>query len=169
MKRLLLSVLSSKRLLALLVVPFLAITTATVWAYWSASGAGTGAAATATMQTVTLVALAGGDTPPSAALAPGGTSEVVLKVHNPNAFSVHVYSITAGAGSITADSGHSSLCTTTGVTFTAPAVPFPPNTSVPAGGSVVIRLADAASMDASSSNGCQGATFSIPITLVVRR
>jgi hypothetical protein len=42
------------------------------------------------------------------------------------------------------------------------------NISVPNGSSLV-HLPGAASMDATSSSGCQGATFSIPVTLGVQK
>ena len=112
------------------------------------------------MSTVTLNATAG---TPSTPLYPGGTGDVSLEVNNPNAYAVTLVSVT-GNGTITPDAGHSG-CTTTGVTFTNQTglthdhpgqrqqLPDPPARRV--------------SMDSSSSNGCQGATFSIPVTITV--
>jgi len=132
-------------------------------AFVTTSGTGQGSATTGTMQTVTVAAFVGGDTP-SSALSPGGpVADVILRATNPNAFSVMVDSITGG-GPITADPGHAG-CTTTGVTFTAPVSPditLPP-------GSTLLHLAGAAAMDATSLPACQGATFHIPVTLVVHR
>jgi hypothetical protein len=115
------------------------------------------------MQTVTVSALVGGDTP-SSRLYPGGpAADVILRVNNPNAFTVQVFSVAANGG-ITADVSHAG-CTTTGVTFTPPSNP---SITVPAGSSLV-HLSGAASMSTASVSGCQGATFSIPVTLTVHR
>lgn len=135
----------------------------TAFAWFTASGIGNGSAAATTMETVTVAALVAGDIP-SSTLYPGGpAADVVLRVTNPNAFSVSVHSIT-GSGTITADAGHAT-CTTTGVAFTAP---VNPNITLPPGASVV-HLPDAATMSTASLSSCQGAAFRIPVTLVVRR
>jgi hypothetical protein len=132
-------------------------------AYVTTVGAGTGTASAGTMQTVTVSALAGGDSP-SSRLYPGGpAADVILRINNPNAFTVQVASVAAN-GTITADAGHPG-CTTTGVTFTAPTNP---NITVAAGASLV-HLSGAAGMSSASVSGCQGATFSIPVTLTVQR
>ncbi len=75
------------------------------------------------MQTVTVDALVAGDTP-ATTLVPGGSADVIVRASNPNAFAVQVYSFTAN-GTATADASHP-LCTTTGVTFNAPAAPLTP-------------------------------------------
>lgn len=131
------------------------------YAAFTGSGSGTGQAHTGNMQTVTVQALVGGDTP-SSKLYPGGpAADVVLRVNNPNSYSVKLFAI-AGNGAITADGSHSG-CTTTGVTFNPPSNP---NITLPAGSSVV-HLSGAASMSTASMNACQGATFSIPVTMTV--
>jgi hypothetical protein len=139
------------------------ITAGAAFAYFTATGSGSGAATATTMQTVTVAALVGGDGP-SSSLVPGGpAADVILRVNNPNVFSVSVYSVTAN-GAITADAGHAA-CATTGVTFTPP---VNPSITVPAGSSLV-HLSGAAAMSTASLSACQGATFSIPVTLTVRR
>jgi hypothetical protein len=141
----------------------LSLTSGVAYAYVSATGSGSGTAQVGTMQTVTVSALVGGDTP-STRLYPGGpTADVIMRLNNPNAFSVQVVGVGTN-GNITADGGHPG-CTTTGVTFTPPSNP---NITVPAGSSLV-HLAGAASMSAASVSGCQGATFSIPVTVTVHR
>ncbi len=118
------------------------------------------------MSTGTLVAVTLTTTgSPSSALVPGGTADVVLGVHNPNAFSVTLVSVSGGPGSITADSGHPG-CTTTGVTFTDQTGL---NIVVAPSGTTTVHLANAASMGSSSSTGCQGATFNIPVTITVHQ
>jgi hypothetical protein len=133
------------------------------FAHWSAGGAGAGVGASGTMQTVTVAALAGGDAPASALVPGGPAAEVILRLTNPNAVAVQVYSVAAN-GAITADASHSA-CTTTGVTFTPPASPISPTVTVPANSTVVVRLAGAASMATTSLSACQGATFRIPVTV----
>jgi hypothetical protein len=131
------------------------------YAYVASTGSGTGTASTGTMQTVTVNAFVGGDAP-STTLYPGGpAADVILRVNNPNAFSVRLYSV-SGNGSITADAGHSG-CTTPGVTFNPPSNP---NITIPVGTSLV-HLSGAASMSTASLNACQGATFSIPVSITV--
>lgn len=131
-------------------------------AWFTASGSGTGSGADGTVQPVTVQALAGGDAP-SSALQPGGTADVILRLSNPNSFALTLTAVTGGSP-ITADGGHSG-CTTTGVSFTSQSGL---SITVPSGSSLV-HLPGAARMDTTSSSGCQGATFAIPVTLSVRR
>jgi hypothetical protein len=131
------------------------------YAYFTGSGHGTGSASTGSMQTVTISSAMATPTSP---LHPGGTGDVALKVTNPNTFSVTLVSVT-GSGNITADSGHPG-CTTTGVTFTSQTGL---TTTISAGATATIDLPGAATMSASSSAGCQGATFSIPVTISVEK
>jgi hypothetical protein len=141
----------------------LALTSGIAYAYVTGAGSGSGTAQVGTMQTVTVSALVGGDVPTSRLYPGGPTADVILRVNNPNAFTVQVFSVAAN-GSITADGGHAS-CTTTGVTFTPP---VNPSITLPVGSSVV-HLSGAASMSTASVSGCQGATFSIPVTLTVHK
>ncbi|MDQ0632510.1 hypothetical protein QFZ40_000419 [Arthrobacter pascens] len=136
------------------------------YAYWTSVGSGSGSAVAGTMQAVTVDALAAGDNPKTA-LYPGGSADVVLRLTNPNPYSVQVYSVTAN-GAAAADSAHPG-CTTTGVRFTGPAAPLTPATYVAANSSALITLPGAAAMDTTSLAACQGATFSIPVTAEVRK
>ncbi|ALV42149.1 hypothetical protein AU252_14130 [Pseudarthrobacter sulfonivorans] len=136
------------------------------YAYWATVGAGSGAATNGTMATVTVEALVAGDSPQNT-LAPGGTADVAVRVLNPNGHAVQVYAI-RGNGAATADAGHPG-CTTTGVTFVEPAAPLAPTVSIPANSSVLITLPGAAAMSTASVSGCQGATFSLPVTLEARK
>jgi hypothetical protein len=43
------------------------------------------------------------------------------------------------------------------------------NKTIPASSTTTIDLKGAASMDTTSSDGCQGATFSIPVTITVQK
>jgi hypothetical protein len=136
------------------------------YAYWATIGAGSGAAPNGTMATVTVEALVAGDSP-QGTLVPGGTADVAVRAFNPNGFAVQVYGI-SGNGDAAADANHPA-CTTTGVTFLDPAAPLSPAVTIPANSSVLITLPGAAAMSAASSSGCQGATFSLPVTLEARK
>jgi hypothetical protein len=133
------------------------------YAYWATVGAGSGSATNGTMATVTVDALVA----PQTTLVPGGTADVAVRASNPNDYAVQVYAI-SGNGAATADAGHPA-CLTTGVTFVAPASPLAPAISIPAQSSVLITLPGAAAMSTASSSGCQGATFSLPVTLEARK
>lgn len=146
----------------LLAVALLVVAGAGAYAWFTAKGSGTGSGADGTVQPVTVQALVGGDAP-SSKLQPGGTADVILRLSNPNSFALTLTAVTGGSP-ITADSGHSG-CTTTGVSFVNQSSL---SISVPSGSSLV-HLPGAASMGTTSSSGCQGATFSIPVTLSVRR
>ena len=150
------------RLVAVLAVVGVLAVGGAAWAYFTSSGSGTGHASTGTMSTVTLNATAG---TPSTPLYPGGTGDVSLEVNNPNAYAVTLVSVT-GNGTITHDGPHSG-CTTTGVTFTDQTGL---STTIPASATNhQILLSGAVSMDSTSSNGCQGAAFSIPVTITVHK
>ena len=144
----------------------LATGAAGAYAYWSTAGLGAGSATAGTMEPLTAEALVAGDLP-ATTLVPGGTADVALRAFNPNPFAVQVYAI-SGNGTATADAGHPQ-CLTTGVTFTPPAAPLSPSVSVPANSSVLITLPGAAAMSTASESSCQGATFSLPVTLEARK
>jgi hypothetical protein len=132
------------------------------YAYFRSSGAGFGSGSTGALAAVTVVATT--STANTPLLPGGGPGDVILHVDNPNAFAVTLVRVT-GNGTITADAGHPS-CTTTGVTFTDQTnlqVGIPASNA-----SFQVDLAAAASMNLASSNGCQGATFSIPVKITVR-
>jgi predicted ribosomally synthesized peptide with SipW-like signal peptide len=133
------------------------------YAYFRSSGTGSGSASTGTLLTVTAAAGT-----PNTPLLPGGPAgDVALTVTNPNSFAVTLVSV-AGNGTIAADGGHSG-CTTPGVTFTAPTGSPLPVTILANSTNQVVDLPGAASMSTASSAGCQGATFSIPVTIVVHK
>jgi len=144
------------------VVALLAAGTATAFAYWRSTGSGSGSGTTGTM-TITVTALQGGDTNGQTSLIPGGTGDVLLRVNNPNSYSVQVSAITAN-GSISA----SNSCSTSGVTFTSPASYAAAQFTLTPG-SNLLRLSSALAMNLSVSSACQGATFTIPVAVTVQR
>jgi hypothetical protein len=141
-----------------------AILAAVASAFVTTNGSASGSGSTGTLQAVTVTAFTGGDTP-SSSLLPGGSADVIVRVNNPNSYAVTLVSVTGGPGSITADSNHGG-CTPTSVTFNNQTGL---GTSIAASGTTFVDLPSAATMSTSASNGCQGATFAIPVTITVRK
>ena len=119
------------------------------------SDAGNAYAKAVSAQNLTLSGTAG-----AADLWPGKTAAAVkVTVTNPNAFAVTITTV-AGAGTITSDKG-ATCDADTGVTFTdATGL----SQAVAAGATVSFSLAKAAMSNASVTE-CQGAVFTIPVTL----
>jgi hypothetical protein len=129
-----------------------------VYAAWTTSGSGSGYAKAGSSQALTTVDVSASTT---ATLYPGVTGDVLLKVNNPNPYPVKVTDVT-GNGAITVDAGHAAGCVTSGVTFTNQTGK---SIEVPANTATQVTLTGAAKMSSASDNGCQGATFTIPVTL----
>ena len=127
------------------------------YAAWTSSGSGSGYAKAGTAQQLTTVDVSANTT---ATLYPGSNGNVRIKIANPNPYPVRVTDVT-GNGAITADAGHAS-CVTTGVTFTNQTGQ---SIDVAANGDTETTLTNAASMSNASDNGCQGAVFTIPVSL----
>ena len=133
-------------------------TTAVTFGSWSvSSSAGSGYSKAKVASSLTLSDDSASTT---AQLYPGGTGDIWIKVTNSNPFAVTVTSVT-GAGTITSDKG-AGCDAATGVTFT--------NTTgltqaVGAGATVTFSLAGKVAMSNASDNTCQGAVFTVPITL----
>jgi len=124
-----------------------------VFAAWLVTGEGNGAAQATSADDLLVEP---GTT--TADLYPGSDGDVELTIENPNAFDVEVSSI-AGDGAVTSAAPG---CSTTGVSFTDQSGL---SITVAAGDTVAVSLDDAASMSNLSDNGCQGATFSVPLTV----
>ena len=151
---------------AIVAVVLLAASAGAASAYWLTAGSGAGAAPAGDLQALTTQALV----QPAAgqqSLAPGGTADAVIRVANPNAYPVQLYSV-AASGPAAADAGHPQ-CVTTGVSFQNPGAPLTPTVTIPANSSQTVSLPGTVSMDLSSDTGCQGALFSLPLTLEVRK
>ena len=128
-----------------------------VYAAWTTSGSGSGYAKAGSAQALTTIDVSASTT---ASLYPGVDGNVLIKIHNPNPYPVRVTDVT-GSGTITPDGSHSS-CTTTGVTFTDQTGQ---TIDIAASSDLQTTLTGAAHMSNASSNGCQGATFTIPVSL----
>jgi hypothetical protein len=133
---------------------------ALVHAAWTAGGQGSGYVEAGT---ATPLGTLDASAQTTASLYPGGTGDVLVEVDNPNPYPVKVtaVSLRGEAGDIAADASHAA-CDPTGVSFddrTGLAV------DVDAESSRRVTLAGAARMSNASADGCQGATFTIPLDL----
>ena len=132
-----------------------------VFAAWTTNGTGTAygeGGSSSALTTTSVSAFTTGEK-----LYPGNSGAVKVKIVNPNPYAVTVTAV-QGNGAITADSTHATAgCTGTGgVSFTDQTGQ---SISIPANGSTETTFASAATMASSSPNACQGATFSIPVSL----
>jgi hypothetical protein len=138
----------------------------TALGYFTTSGSGGGSAALASTQAITL-----SPGTPSAQLYPGGQGSVAATIDNPNPIGVHIGTLSLSTGQGTAgyavDAGHSA-CSTSALSFTAQTNAGAGWTVPPKVGSVdgalAIDLIGSLALAGSSSNVCQGATFTVYLT-----
>jgi len=131
-----------------------------VYAAWTTNGSGSGyAAAGQATNLSTNVA----STATATKLYPGTNGDVAINIVNSNPYPVTVTAVTLNGtnASITA-AGGIGTCSTTGVSFTNQTGL---SINVPANGSTQTNLPNAVSMSNASENGCQNATFTIPVNL----
>ena len=126
-------------------------------AAWSVSGTGNGSTKAVTASVLTL---ADASAFTSADLYPGATGNLKLRVTNPNSFPIRITAV-SGNGTITSDKG-AACDASTGVTFT--------NQSgltldVGASATATVTVASSVSMSNASDNSCQGAVFTVPVTV----
>lgn len=156
------------RVLTIALVVALGLFGGTAYAYFAGSGTGSAHVGLGKVSAVTLVAVV--TTAPNSSLFPGHSADVLLKVRNPNPTSATLIKVTWTGAAITVGPGHPS-CTTTGVTFTnwTGVISIPRDTATngyPDG--YPVHLTGHATMSDASSNGCQGATFYIPVIITVK-
>jgi hypothetical protein len=124
---------------------------------WSIGGSGNGAAKATTASNITL---ADATAFTSADLYPGATGNLKLRATNPNPFPVRITAV-SGNGTITSDKG-AACDASTGVTFanqTGLAL------DLAAGATATLTVPSSVSMSNASDNSCQGAVFTIPVTV----
>jgi hypothetical protein len=135
--------------------------TGSAFAYFGKPAHDAGSARTGMARSITVVQSTG---TASTTLYPGATADLVVELENPNTFPVDIVGVT-GSGPATSSGGIGS-CTTTGVT-----VPTQNGLSIAVapGVDVVVDIPDGVAMGPSSSSGCQGASFTVPVVLTVRQ
>jgi hypothetical protein len=125
------------------------------FAAWTASGDGEGYAQATTAQPLTTVDVSA-DT--VATLYPGATGDVALSISNPNDYAVQVTDVARNdaiaADNVNCNAGSVTFEDQSGLTL-----------DVPANGSAVFTLSGSVSMDGTANDDCQGAVFTIPVTL----
>ena len=126
----------------------------TAYALWTAGGIGSVNASAATAQDLTASPV----TVPSSLLYPGATTDAKITINNPNPYPVTVVSI--AGGTVTSDKGPACNAST-GVSFANQSGAF----AVPAGASQTFTLTNAVTMSNASDSSCQGAVFTLPVTL----
>jgi hypothetical protein len=132
----------------------------TAYAYLTTTGSGTGSASTANGLTAfhTTATVA-----PGAKLYPDSSAPLALNVDNSgNTYTLTVTSVALDTGrpiTVTGGSG----CTNPAITVSASG--WVGVTVAPGATSGALIIANAVSMGVGADNGCQGATFTIPVTL----
>ena len=126
------------------------------FAAWNSTGSGSGSAEATTAKALTTTAAS-----TTAQLFPGANGDLKITIKNDNGYPVRVTDVT-GSGTITSDKG-SACDASTGVTFTDQHTQA---LDVPADSSASFTLSGAVHMSNASDNACQGAVFTIPVSLV---
>lgn len=147
---------NKKKLIGVGVITTTLLAAGVAFAAWNASGTGSGYAKATTAQVLTTSDVAATTT---AQLYPGGTADVKIKISNPNPYPVRITSIT-GNGAITSDKG-AACDASTGVNYTNQSGTF----DVAANSDASFTLLGAVAMSNSSDNTCQGAVFTVPVSL----
>jgi hypothetical protein len=126
------------------------------FAWWSTTGSGSGTGATGTVVALTTT----GSTPSGTALVPGGSAPLVITVTNPNPRAVAVTSVSLDGTRSVGTTGSVGACT-------APPLAVSATTSltVPAGATQTFTVPSAVTLGSGAASGCQGAVFTIPVTL----
>ncbi|TYP87894.1 hypothetical protein [Blastococcus xanthinilyticus] len=127
-------------------------------AAWLVSGTGS-----ATTQAATAVNLTVSAGTPTATLYPGASGAVVASVANPNPFPVRVTSASFGAVTVTPLAGRT--CTAASLTVSGPVTLGSPVNLSANSGATAVTIPNAVTMVSSADNGCQGATYSVQVTL----
>ena len=126
-------------------------------AAWNVSGTGNGYAKAGSSSSLTL---ADATAFTSADLYPGATGNLKLRVTNPNSFPVRITTV-SGNGTITSDKG-AACDASTGVTFTNQTGLA---LDLGAGATATLTVPSSVSMSNASDNSCQGAVFTVPVTV----
>jgi hypothetical protein len=124
---------------------------------WSLGGTGNGAAKATTASNITLADATAFTT---ADLYPGATGNLKLRATNPNPFPVRITAVSAN-GTITSDKG-AACDASTGVTFSNQTGL---TLDLAAGATATLTVPSSVSMSNASDNSCQGAVFTVPVSL----
>ena len=139
---------------------FLAVLTAggVAMAAWLVSGTGT---ATTQAATSTSLTVTGGTA--TASLYPGASTPVVANVTNPNPFPVRLTGATFGTVTVSPLAGKT--CAASNVTVSGPVSLASPVNLAAGSSATPVSIPNALTMVSSAADGCQGATFTVQVTL----
>jgi hypothetical protein len=147
----------TRRGLAAIIVLLVGLGVTVAFAAWTTNGTGDASARAQSAQALTTVDVSA-TTP--ATLYPGATGDLRLRINNPNPYPVRVTGV-AGNGAITSDAGAS--CTaSTGVSFTNQTGLA---LDVAANSQATFTLTSTVAMSNASHTSCQGAVFTVPVSL----
>jgi hypothetical protein len=150
---------SKKRIIVTAVITVAFVAVGVGIAAWSVTGSGTGYAKASTSSALTL---SDASASTSSDLYPGASGTVKLKVSNPNPFPVRITAV-SGNGTITSDKG-AACDAATGVTFVNQSG-LTLDLAANASNQVLTLAAGSVTMSNASDNSCQGAVFSIPVSV----
>ena len=161
---------TTKRVGALGAATIAVMGTGIAFAAWTATGTGSGVAKGYTMTVTVSAGSVSGLTTATQQLWPGNTgASAVVALTNNNPFAVQVTGIAQTASSHITASGGKSTCPDDSITYTAPTATQLGNllngAVLNASESQSYELVGNVSMPATADDGCQGATFSIPVTV----
>ena len=145
----------TRRGAAITVLVVMVFTAGIAFAAWTATGAGSGYAKATTPGPLTTV---DASATVAATLYPGATGDALISIDNPNPYAVVVTDVT-GSGAISSSNG---ACNVVSVTFTDQTGL---TLNVPGGATVDFPLTGAVQMSGAANDNCQGAVFTIPVTL----
>jgi len=145
-----------KPLVAIGIITGSALASTLAFAAWTASGSGSGSA-----KAIEAVALSASGVDGVGQLYPGSDGDLRLEITNPNPYPVRITEVN-GNGTITSDKG-TSCNGATGVTFTNQ---IGQELDIDAGDKASFVLANALHMSNASHTTCQGAIFTVPVSLV---
>jgi hypothetical protein len=117
---------------------------------WSLGGTGNGSAKATTASNITL---ADASAFTSADLYPGATGNLKLRATNPNPFPVRITAVSGKGAACDASTGVT-LSNQSGLTL-----------DLAAGATATLTVPNAVSMSNSSDNSCQGAIFTVPVSV----
>ena len=146
-----------KKVFILAAAAILVVAAGVAYAAWTSSGSGNGYAKATTAQALGTIDVSA-TTP--ATLYPGATGDLKIEIDNPNPYPVRISSV-SGTGTITSDKG-AACNASTGVTFTDQSGL---TLDVPAASSATFTLSGTVAMSNASDNSCQGAVFTVPVSL----
>jgi hypothetical protein len=142
-------------------------------ASWTATGTGQGSARAASVSG--LVVTAGSplgalyplpaDTTPATGYGSGTVGSVSTTVANPNPFPVTITSATVGSVTSSALGGRTCAAGSVLPTSSAPIALSPPVTLAAGSAPTAVTVPGALYMVSTAEDGCQGASFSVPVTV----